>query len=120
MKASIGNKIREMRLEKGFSQEELAEQLHISRSALQRMENGISNSWANHLENLCRIFKVPMEAFMKNEISSGGDANDLQKSSALPVGSGTENRHTNEKVIAQLEARLQEKDEIIAMLQEKS
>jgi transcriptional regulator with XRE-family HTH domain len=40
MNATIGKRIRKYREEKGISQEELAEKLHISRSTYQRIENG--------------------------------------------------------------------------------
>ncbi|MDY0929672.1 helix-turn-helix transcriptional regulator [Chryseobacterium sp. CFBP8996] len=40
MNTSIGKRIRSYREERGFSQEELAEKLHISRSTYQRIENG--------------------------------------------------------------------------------
>lgn len=56
MKAKVGKRIRKLRLERGFSQEDLAEQLNISRSAYERIENGKSNSWATQLENISTIF----------------------------------------------------------------
>jgi transcriptional regulator with XRE-family HTH domain len=48
----IGKKIRSVRENKGFSQEEMADKLNISRSAYNRMESGETNSWINHLKAL--------------------------------------------------------------------
>ncbi len=45
MNTSISKRIRSYIEERGFSQEELAEKLHISRSTYQRIENGETNSW---------------------------------------------------------------------------
>jgi len=47
MNIQIGSKIRRLRENKGFSQEEMAERLQISRSAYSRIESGETNSWVN-------------------------------------------------------------------------
>ena len=44
----IGEKIRSLRERKGFTQKEVADHLHLSRSAYARMERGESNSWASN------------------------------------------------------------------------
>ncbi len=41
---SIGEKIRQLRLEAGISQEGLAEQLDVSRQAVSKWEKGVSHS----------------------------------------------------------------------------
>ncbi len=120
MKELIGNKIRKMRNEKGLSQEELAEKLHISRSALVRMENGESHTWANQLENLSHIFEVEPEEFLKNENNT--QQNEHQKGGMALQNNGRIKtiNHLNEKVIEILEARLREKDEIIDLLKKET
>lgn len=50
-----------------FSQEELAEKLHISRSTYQRIENGETNSWINHIENICTSLNVELDDILKPE-----------------------------------------------------
>jgi len=42
MNTSVGKKIRILRKQKGLSQEQVAEHLHISQSAYARMESGNS------------------------------------------------------------------------------
>ncbi|MCD0476819.1 helix-turn-helix domain-containing protein [Chryseobacterium sp. LC2016-29] len=67
MNTSIGKRIRSYREERGFSQEELAEKLHISRSTYQRIENGETNSWINHIENICTSLNVELDDILKPE-----------------------------------------------------
>lgn len=67
MNTSIGKRIRLYREERGFSQEELAEKLHISRSTYQRIENGETNSWINHIENICSSLNVELDDILKPE-----------------------------------------------------
>lgn len=67
MNTSIGKRIRSYREERGFSQEELAEKLHISRSTYQRIENGETNSWINHIENICSSLNVELDDILKPE-----------------------------------------------------
>lgn len=67
MNTSIGKRIRSYREERGFSQEELAEKLHISRSTYQRIENGETNSWINHIEKICTSLDVELDDILKPE-----------------------------------------------------
>ncbi|AZA61695.1 helix-turn-helix domain-containing protein [Chryseobacterium indoltheticum] len=67
MNTSIGKRIRSYREERGFSQEELAEKLNISRSTYQRIENGETNSWINHIENICTSLDVELDDILKPE-----------------------------------------------------
>jgi len=67
MNTSIGKRIRSYREERGFSQEELAEKLHIFRSTYQRIENGEINSWINHIENICSSLNVEVDDILKPE-----------------------------------------------------
>lgn len=67
MNTSIGKRIRSYREERGFSQEELAEKLNISRSTYQRIENGETNSWINHIENICTSLNVELDDILKPE-----------------------------------------------------
>ncbi|WP_050377434.1 helix-turn-helix domain-containing protein [Chryseobacterium sp. Hurlbut01] len=67
MNTTIGKRIRTYREEKGFSQEELAEKLHISRSTYQRIENGETNSWINHIEKICTSLEVNLDDILKPE-----------------------------------------------------
>lgn len=66
MNTQIGNKIRRLREHKGFSQEEMAEKLQISRSAYSRIESGETNSWINHINKLCESLEVKPEELLLN------------------------------------------------------
>jgi len=100
MNILIGKKIRNLRTQKFLSQEQLADELHMSQSAYARMESGQSNSWANYIEPICIIFEIqPYELLMNGDIKSTTSASSL-----------------SEKLIDQYELRIQEKDEIIQLL----
>lgn len=116
MNSTIGKRIRKYREEKGFSQEELAEKLHISRSTYQRIENGETNSWINHIENICTSLEVNMDDILKPEegytqINKENTSN--ENSSNNMIQNQTNNYNSSEKLIEQYEERIQElKDQV--------
>lgn len=65
MNVIVGNKLKILRRDKKMSQEEVADYLRISQSAYARMENGESHSWANHIQNLCKVFVINPEELLK-------------------------------------------------------
>ena len=67
MNVTIGKKLQSLRKQTGFSQEHIANQLHISQSAYARIENGESHSWANHIGQLCEIFEITPEELVNND-----------------------------------------------------
>lgn len=67
MNTQIGNKIRNLRRNKGWSQEQTADYLHISQSAFARIENGESNAWATIIEPLCKLFEIEPTELLKQE-----------------------------------------------------
>lgn len=68
MNKTIGNKIHTLRKEKGWPLEELALKLHISKSALQRMEKGETNAWSDHIIKLSDVFQIDFGALMSQKI----------------------------------------------------
>jgi transcriptional regulator with XRE-family HTH domain len=62
----IARRIKKLRREKGFSQPQMAELLHIDKSAYARLESGKTYSWAKHLEELLNIFQITLEKFFKD------------------------------------------------------
>ncbi len=108
---TIGKRIRKYREERSLSQEELAEKLHISRSTYQRIENGETNSWINHIENICTTLDVSMEDILKQEegftqINKENTAS--ENSSNNMIQNQTNNYNTSEKLIEQYEERIKE------------
>lgn len=116
MNTTIGKRIRKYSEEKGISQEELAEKLHISRSTYQRIENGETNSWVNHIQNICASLDVNMEEIMKPEegyvqLNNNNDSSNDNGSGVIQ--NQTINYNTSEKLIEQYEERIRElKDQL--------
>ncbi|MBP4138087.1 helix-turn-helix transcriptional regulator [Flavobacterium geliluteum] len=67
MNRIIGNRLKFLRRNKGMSQEQVADYLHVSQSAYARMESGESHSWAIHFKEICRLFAVSPEELVKVE-----------------------------------------------------
>ncbi len=114
MNRTVGAKIRHLRKTRGYSQEEVAEKLNISQSAYARIENGESQSWASHIEQLSTIFDVKPKSFLSKQKESSPikkQKNKLQLQDTLIALD-----EVYQKLIEQYEKRLQEKDELIALL----
>ena len=113
MNTIVGSKIKALRKEKGLSQEQVADYLHISQSTYARIENGQRGSWANYLEPISKLFEVAPEELLKQDtihiktIKNNGAVNNF----------GTVNQ-LSEKIIALYEAQLKEKDSIITLLKQ--
>lgn len=73
MNKIIGDKLKMLRKQKGWSQEETSDHLAISQSAYARIENGVSHSWANHLEKIGEVFSITLEELVKKETSDCKD-----------------------------------------------
>lgn len=119
MNKTIGKRIRNFREAKGFSQEELAERLKISRSAYQRLENGETNSWINHIESICTSLEVNLDDILKPEegfVQMNRDSSANESYSNNMVQNQTNNYNLPEKLIEQYEERLKQKDEEIKFL----
>ncbi len=103
MNEIVGRRIREYRKQKGLTQEEVAEQLHISQPTYARIENGQSNSWPCYLTPLCILFNISVEKLFEERHFVQSDIPNNKDSLA-------------NKLIQQLEARIQEKEKIIESL----
>lgn len=109
MNTTIGKRIRTYREEKGFSQEELAEKLHISRSTYQRIENGETNSWINHIENICNSLEVKLDDILKPEegYTQINSNNELTNDNASGViQNQTNHYHSSGKLIESLQDQI--------------
>ena len=56
MNSVIGCKLKQLRKNKGMSQEQVADYLHVSQSTYARMESGESYSWAIYINDICQVF----------------------------------------------------------------
>lgn len=61
--AEIGQKIRELRLQAGLTQEGLAEQLGITFQQVQKYERGVTKVNLLKLQQLSSVLKVPTSSF---------------------------------------------------------
>lgn len=111
----VAEKIKRLRKSKGFSQDDMAEKLHISQSAYARIENGESSSWIHHLEKLSEIFDMKPEKFLTDEANNLEQENTDQKGGMAFQFVGTINtiNSLSEKVIELYEERIKElKDQV--------
>lgn len=113
MNGSIGSKLKQLRKQKGLSQEQVSDYLNVSQSAYARIENGESHSWSVHIDKLCEVFEIkPEELFKDDKVI----INNHQQGG---VGYAETINQLSEKLVEQYELRLKEKDEIIKELKAK-
>lgn len=67
----LGNNIKAFRRKKGYTQETLAEQLHVVRQTVSKWEKGLSVPDAELLERLAELFEVPVGVLLGAEASEG-------------------------------------------------
>ena len=61
---AVGENIHNLRVQKGFSQDEMAELLFVSRQAISRWELGQTLPSVDNLAELCKIFGVTFEELL--------------------------------------------------------
>lgn len=72
--SNIGNRIRKFRLEKGWTQSDLAEKLGVTKPAVQKYENGgINNLKRETIQKLCELFRVPPIFFIYNDLPTSDE-----------------------------------------------
>ncbi|WP_445715413.1 helix-turn-helix transcriptional regulator [Flavobacterium sp.] len=67
MKKFNHRKIKEFRVQKGLTQEEVADFLGVSQSTYYRLENGIGEMWGIYINGLCKIFQVKTSDFFTDD-----------------------------------------------------
>ena len=78
MDQEIVNKLRKLRIEKGFSKQDMAEKLNIELSAYIRLESGRVNTWGKYFREICLIFKINPSAFFDDIIVVETSLNTIQ------------------------------------------
>lgn len=64
MNQEITEKIKKIRISKGYNHQDMADKLNITRSAYQRLESGETYSWAKYFEEIMGILETnPKEFF---------------------------------------------------------
>lgn len=122
MTNNVAEKIKRLRKSKGFSQDDMAEKMHISQSAYARIETGESHSWAAHIEKLSEILEIKPEDFLTDETNNLEQENTDQKGGMAFQFVGTINTINNlsEKLIEQYEERIAELKEQVNYWKSKS
>ena len=54
-------RLRELRLEKGLTQQQLAESLHVSQQSVHKYESGICSPTADGLKDIARFFQTSVD-----------------------------------------------------------
>lgn len=78
MDQEIVNKLRKLRIEKGFSKQDMAEKLNIELSAYIRLESGRVNTWGKYFSEICLIFKINPSEFFDDIIVVETSLNTIQ------------------------------------------
>lgn len=69
----IGNRIQQLRKEKGISQQELADYLGIERTSLSKIENMKYNPSARIMQKIAEYFNLPIGDIFFNNLVSHND-----------------------------------------------
>lgn len=76
MKGSIGQKIRKIRASRELTQDNLAYELGITKSAYSKIERGETNVSINRLTEIAKILEVDIVDFFKDAENTAGDPKD--------------------------------------------
>lgn len=77
-------KLFQLRKQKGFSQETLAERMGVSRQAVSKWESGLSNPDINNLVLLSEIFEVSLDELIKGEAPQASEKEETIKIVEVP------------------------------------
>ena len=75
----FSEKLYELRKEKGFSQEELAEKLNVARQTISKWETAVTVPDTNNLIELSKIFGISIDEFVGNDEFIKKDDNEENK-----------------------------------------
>jgi len=121
MNTKIGKRIRALREVKGFSQEEMAEKLHISQSAYSRIETGETNGWVHLIEKLCEELDIKpdelfggIESVNQNDMENHSSAvlNNVYSDAHITIN------HLSDKVVELYEEKIKHLEEEIKRLKD--
>ena len=76
----VGHRLRQRRIDRGFSQQKLAEALQLTFQQVQKYEKGVNRIGAGRLYEVARILNVPVDFFYEGV----GDAPGLSDSEVAP------------------------------------
>ena len=116
---NIVNKIREFRKKKGYSHETMAHELNMSQPAYSKIEKNETKLSVERLFEIANILETPVEKFL--EINPNNVYNQDIKENGVGYQDienfYADNKEKSEKIEILYEARLKDKDLMIAQLQ---
>ncbi len=80
----VKQKLRDVRTERGISQEALAELLGVSRQTVSKWETGAARPSAGNLAALSEIFGLPVDAFVKDDWTAPEEAEPIVAEAPAP------------------------------------
>jgi transcriptional regulator with XRE-family HTH domain len=90
---NLNEKIQKLRKDQGLSQEQLAEQLHVTRQAVSKWETGEGLPDIENILQLSELFGVSVDYLLKNQPTAQGETNeDLALAEALEQAPDTKVR----------------------------
>jgi transcriptional regulator with XRE-family HTH domain len=105
-KRALGSKIRMLRDESGYTQEELAAKARVAHRALQRLEAGIGNPTLETLAALAASLGVPVVSFFINEDGKGFIPAEFMGAKGMKAGHRQARKSQQAKADAQMARRL--------------
>ena len=66
---TVGALIKALRRERGMTQKELAEQLHVTEQAVSRWERGVGRPDVGLLAQICKMFGVSMASLLQWDLA---------------------------------------------------
>jgi transcriptional regulator with XRE-family HTH domain len=75
----VGRRVRAFRLQKGLSQEKLADQLGVTFQQVQKYEKGTNRVAAGRLQRIAEILEVPITEFFTQHKANGSAQNELSE-----------------------------------------
>lgn len=77
--SNLHTTLRDIRIEKGYSQAAIAEKLNISRQAISRWENGYSYPDLDNLKLLSQIYSIPVDVLLEGKTHNAKADLDIYK-----------------------------------------
>jgi len=81
---TVGDKILNMRKARGWSQEELADRIGVSRQAVSRWESNSAKPDADKIVDICDLFGVSADYLLRNQYAGEGETNSVSERSPAP------------------------------------
>ena len=76
---SFGSNLENLRKQKGWLQDKLADKLHISRQAISKWENGTSKPDIDNVKSISNIFSIGIDELLDNELPDRAAKLDVEK-----------------------------------------